>query len=176
MVNDDLLKPDLLKLDLLKLSAELGVALKSRGWMLALAESCTGGGISECVTSTAGSSTWFDCGFVTYSNTAKQEMLGVSALTLKTHGAVSEHTALEMALGALKHSHANVAIAVTGIAGPDGGSAEKPVGTVCFAWATSEGLTEDATLHFAGNREQVRLQAIKTALEGLIQLTLSTDL
>ncbi|HLD09083.1 MAG TPA: CinA family protein [Methylophilaceae bacterium] len=171
MANVDLLKPDLLKL-----SAKLGVALKSRGWMLALAESCTGGGVAECVTAISGSSTWFDRGFVAYSNTAKQEMLGVNPLTLKTHGAVSEHTALEMALGALKHSHANIAAAITGIAGPDGGSAEKPVGTVCFAWATSEGLTEDATLHFSGNREQVRLQAVKTTLEGLIQLTLTNDL
>jgi nicotinamide-nucleotide amidase len=166
MVNDDLLK----------LSAELGVALKSRGWMLALAESCTGGGAAECVTAIAGSSTWFDRGFVPYSSAAKQELLGVNTLTLKTHGEVSEHTALEMALGALKHSHANIAAAITGIAGPDGGSAEKPVGTVCFAWATSEGLTEDATLHFSGNREQVRLQSVKTALEGLIQLTLTNDL
>ncbi len=166
MVNDELLK----------LSMELGAALKSRGWMLALAESCTAGWVAECVTAVAGSSAWFDRGFIAYSNAAKQEMLGVNALTLKTHGAVSEHTALEMALGALKHSHANIAVAVTGIAGPDGGTPEKPVGTVCFAWATAGGLSEDATLHFAGDRQQVRLESVKTAIDGLLQLTLNTDL
>jgi nicotinamide-nucleotide amidase len=166
MVNDDLLK----------LSTEVGTALESNGLILALAESCTGGWIAECVTAVAGSSTWFDRGFVSYSNVAKQEMLGVSALTLKTHGAVSEHTALEMALGALKHSHANVAVAVTGIAGPDGGSAKKPVGTVCFAWATSKGLSENSTMHFEGSRGQVRLRSVRTALEGLLQLTLTNDL
>lgn len=162
--------------DLLKLSTEVGVALKSHGLLLALAESCTGGWLAECVTAVAGSSDWFDRGFVPYSNAAKQEMLGVSPLTLKTHGAVSEHTALEMALGALRHSHANIAIAITGIAGPDGGSAEKPVGTVCFAWATSKGLSEKSTMHFEGSRGQVRLRSVRTALEGLLQLTLTNDL
>jgi nicotinamide-nucleotide amidase len=166
MVNDDLLK----------LSVQLGSALKSRNWMLAMAESCTGGWVAECVTAVAGSSAWFDRGFVTYSNAAKQEMLGVHNLTLKTHGAVSEHTALEMALGALKHSHASVAGAITGIAGPDGGTIEKPVGMVCFAWATSAGHSESMTMRFSGNREQVRIQSVKTALEGLLQLTLNTDL
>lgn len=162
--------------DLLKLSTEVGVALKSHGLILALAESCTGGWLAECVTAVAGSSDWFDRGFIPYSNAAKQEMLGVSSNTLKTHGAVSEHTALEMALGALKHSHANVAIAITGIAGPDGGSDEKPVGTVCFAWVTSKGLSENSTMHFEGSRGQVRLRSVRTALEGLLQLTLTNDL
>jgi nicotinamide-nucleotide amidase len=162
--------------DLLKLSAQLGAALKTRSLVLALAESCTGGGVAEAVTAVAGSSAWFDRGFVTYSNAAKQEMLGVNSSTLKSHGAVSEHTALEMALGALKHSHGNIAAAVTGIAGPDGGSAEKPVGTVCFAWATSAGAAESATMQFVGDREQIRIQSVKTALEGLLQLTLNTDL
>ena len=162
--------------ELLTLAADLGAALKSRGWMLALAESCTGGWAAQTVTAIAGSSAWFDRGFITYSNAAKQEMLGVTSFTLETHGAVSERTALEMALGALKHSHANIAASITGIAGPDGGTAEKPVGTVCLAWATSAGLAKSTLLHFSGNREQVRQQSVKTALEGLLQLTLSTDL
>lgn len=162
--------------ELLKLAADLGAALKSRDWMLALAESCTGGWAAQTVTAIAGSSAWFDRGFITYSNAAKQEMLGVTSFTLETYGAVSEHTALEMALGALKHSHANIAASITGIAGPDGGSAEKPVGTVCLAWATPAGLVKSTLLHFSGNREQVRQQSVKAALEGLLQLTLSTDL
>lgn len=162
--------------DLLKLSTEVGAALESHGLVLALAESCTGGWLAECITAVAGSSAWFDRGFVSYSNAAKQEMLGVSVLTLKMHGAVSEHTALEMALGALKYSHANVAVAITGIAGPDGGSADKPVGTVCFAWVTSKGHSESSTVHFEGSRGQVRLRSVRTALEGLLQLTLSNDL
>lgn len=158
--------------DLLELAADLGKALKARGWTLTLAESCTGGWAAQAVTAIAGSSAWFDRGFVTYSNAAKQEMLGVTRFTLETHGAVSEHTALEMALGALKHSHANIAASITGIAGPDGGTAEKPVGTVCLAWATAEGLSESAILHFSGDREQVRQQSVKAALEGLLQLAL----
>lgn len=161
---------------LLKLSTELGTALKSRCWMLAVAESCTGGWVAEAVTAVAGSSAWFDRGFVTYSNVAKQEMLGVHNSTLKTHGPVSNHTATEMVLGALKHSHANIAAAITGIAGPDGGSKEKPVGTVCFAWATSAGFCESVTIRIPGDREQVRIQSVKTALEGLLRLTLNTDL
>ena len=123
-----------------------------------------------------GSSLWFDCGFVTYSNNAKQEQLGVAELTLELHGAVSEHTALEMALGALHQSHADITAAITGIAGPDGGTAEKPVGTVCFAWATAEGISESITLRFEGDREAVRRESVKTVLEGLLQLTLATDL
>jgi nicotinamide-nucleotide amidase len=162
--------------DLFDLSRALGVALKEKGWVLALAESCTGGWASECVTAVPGSSVWFDCGFVTYSNSAKQEQLGVSEQTLESHGAVSEHTALEMALGALHHSHADITAAITGIAGPDGGSEEKPVGTVCFAWATAEGVSESITLHFDGDRELIRRQSVKTALEGVVQLTLATDL
>ena len=162
--------------DIFDLSRALGVSLKEKGWVLTLAESCTGGWASECVTAVPGSSTWFDCGFVTYSNSAKQEQLGVSELTLELHGAVSEHTALEMALGALHRSQADITAAITGIAGPDGGSAEKPVGTVCFAWATAEGISESVTLQFSGDREAVRRESVKTVLEGLLQLTLATDL
>ena len=162
--------------ELLKLCAELGAALKSRGWTLALAESCTGGWVAQSVTAIAGSSAWFDRGFVTYSNAAKIEMLGVAENTLNRHGAVSEQTAREMALGALEHSYANIATAITGIAGPDGGSQEKPVGTVCFAWATTGGHLKTVTRHLAGDREEVRRMSVKTALEVLLQLTLSSDL
>ena len=162
--------------DLLKLSAELGTALKSRGWALALAESCTGGWAAQTVTAVAGSSAWFERGFVTYSNAAKIEMLGVTENTLNRHGAVSEQTAREMALGALKHSHASIAAAITGIAGPDGGTQEKPVGTVCFAWATANGYIKTVTRHLSGGREEVRRVSVKTALEVLLQLTLSSDL
>ena len=161
---------------LLTITKQLGEALQTRRWKLALAESCTGGLAAATVTEIPGSSGWFDCGFVTYSNAAKQEMLGVSSQTLNLHGAVSEHTAMEMAREALKRSHANIAAAITGIAGPDGGSAEKPVGMVCFAWVDSDGISESATLQFEGNRQAVRYQSVKTVLEGLLQLTLSTDL
>ncbi|HZV98341.1 MAG TPA: nicotinamide-nucleotide amidohydrolase family protein [Methylophilaceae bacterium] len=162
--------------DLLKLAFQLGEALKSKGGVLSLAESCTGGWTAACITAVPGSSAWFDRGFVTYSNASKQEILGVSADTLATHGAVSEQTAYEMALGAMKNSHANIAASITGIAGPDGGSAEKPVGMVCFTWITANGYTDSMTRHFSGDREEVRLQSVKTMLEGLLQLTLTTDL
>ena len=156
--------------DLLKLSAELGTALKSRGWALALAESCTGGWAAQTVTAVAGSSAWFERGFVTYSNAAKIEMLGVTENTLNRHGAVSEQTAREMALGALKHSHASIAAAITGIAGPDGGTQEKPVGTICFAWATANGYIKTVTRHLSGDREEVRRVSVKIALQGLIDI------
>ncbi len=115
--------------------AILGAALKAHGFKLAIAESCTGGMVSQAITSVAGSSAWFDCSFVTYSNHAKIQMLGVLPQTLAQFGAVSEEVAVEMALGALKHSDAHIAGSITGIVGPDGGTAQKPVGTVCFAWA-----------------------------------------
>ncbi|CAG0953646.1 nicotinamide-nucleotide amidase [Methylophilaceae bacterium] len=162
--------------ELLKLSAELGVALKQRGWMLALAESCTGGMAAQYITAIAGSSAWFDAGFVTYSNQAKTRMLGIEADIIKTAGAVSEQTAIQMARGALAHSNAHIAAAITGIAGPDGGSAEKPVGTVCFAWATADGGIASTTGHFSGNREAVRRQSVKTVFERLLSLTLPPDL
>jgi nicotinamide-nucleotide amidase len=155
---------------LLSLAQELGTALKTRGWMLALAESCTGGLTSGVITEIAGSSAWFDCSFVTYSNAAKMDMLGVSANTLNTHGAVSIETAQEMALGALKHSHAQITAAITGIAGPDGGNVDKPVGTVCFAWTGINLPLITCTKHFAGSRQEIREQAVKTAIEGLINI------
>lgn len=152
----------------LKLSQELGAALKARGFMLALAESCTGGMVAQAVTSVAGSSAWFDRSFVTYSNAAKIEMLGVSPQTLERFGAVSEQTAREMTEGALKHSQAHIAGSITGIAGPDGGSIEKPIGTVCFAWIGVNMPVTTTTANFLGNREQIRQQATLTMMAGLV--------
>ncbi len=147
----------------------VGAKLKARGQMLASAESCTGGWVAQAVTAISGSSEWFDRGFVTYSNAAKQEMLGVAATTLERHGAVSEETAREMASGAIAHSHAQVAVAITGVAGPTGGSAEKPVGMVCFAWATQDALSAE-TCHFAGDRNAVRRQSVIRALQGVLEV------
>lgn len=155
---------------LLKLSTELGAALQKKQWSLVLAESCTGGWASQVVTMCKGSSSHFERGFVTYSNLSKTEMLGVSEKTLETFGAVSEETAREMASGALSHSNAQIAAAITGIAGPDGGTPDKPVGTVCFAWATIEGVLKSETRHFNGDREAVRRQSVQTALEGVSSL------
>lgn len=146
-----------------------------RGWMLALAESCTGGGVAEEVTSIPGSSAWFDRGFVTYSNAAKREMLGVSPDTLATYGAVSEQTVSEMAKNAITHSQAQVSAAISGIAGPDGGTPEKPVGTVCFAWVVADKLVTE-TMHFKGGRQAVRQESVRHALQGILQLTLTHDL
>ena len=151
------------------LAADLGARLQARGDWLVTAESCTGGWVAQAVTAIAGSSAWFDRGFVTYSNAAKQDMLGVPAITLARHGAVSEQTARAMAQGALGHGHGTWAVAITGIAGPTGGSPEKPVGTVCFAWARKEGGCEAQTCHFAGDREAVRSQSARHALAGLLE-------
>lgn len=147
----------------------LGAALKARGYKLALAESCTGGMVAQAVTSVAGSSAWFDRGFVTYSNQSKIEMLAILPEILEKFGAVSEQTAKEMALGALKHSQAHIAGSITGIAGPDGGSADKPVGTVCFAWATLNQPVSASTQHFTGNREEIRQQAAAFLMQQLMQ-------
>ena len=151
------------------LAGRVGAALLADRLALATAESCTGGWVSQCLTAIAGSSEWFERGFVTYSNAAKQEMLGVSEATLAAHGAVSQPVAVAMAEGALRHSHADWAVAVTGIAGPTGGSAEKPVGTVCFAWAVRDGATTTETRHFAGDREAVRAQSVACALAVLLE-------
>jgi nicotinamide-nucleotide amidase len=148
-----------------QLAADVGAALKAKGWMLATAESCTGGGIGEAITRIAGSSHWFDRGFISYSNHAKQEMLGVSPQTILQFGAVSEETAREMVRGALEHSRANIAVSVTGIAGPDGGSPLKPVGTVCFAWMVKDSLPLAKTFHFDGSRDEVRRLTIEQALK-----------
>ena len=152
-----------------ELATALGAALKAHGLMLALAESCTGGMVAQVVTSVAGSSAWLDRGFVTYSNAAKIEMLGVSAQTLENFGAVSEEVAAEMALGALKNSHAQIAASITGIAGPDGGSKTKPVGTVCFAWSSFNLSTSTITRCFEGNRDNIRQQATTFLMRQLIE-------
>ena len=144
-------------------------AVRAKGWMLATAESCTGGWIAKLCTDLAGSSAWFERGFVTYSNAAKQDMLGVQATTLAQYGAVSESVTAEMAAGALQHSRAQVAVSVGGIAGPGGGTATKPVGTVCFGWAVQGGEVRTATRTFEGDREAVRYQAVQYALSGVLQ-------
>lgn len=152
------------------LASKLGHALREQGRRLALAESCTGGWIAKVATDIAGSSAWFERGFVTYSNEAKQEMLGVPAAALLRHGAVSEPVVRAMAEGALLHSHADVAVAVSGIAGPDGGSEEKPVGTVWFAWACRGQPTRTERKQLVGDREEVRRQSVAAALAGLLKL------
>jgi len=151
------------------LATLVGAKLRAKGLMLTTAESCTGGWVAQAVTSVSGSSEWFDRGFVTYSNEAKVEMLGVRPETLAAHGAVSEPTAREMAAGALEHSAAGAAVAVTGVAGPTGGSAEKPVGMVCFAWVLRGGEPESETRYLEGDREAVRRQSVIHCLQGLIQ-------
>ncbi|SMF11167.1 nicotinamide-nucleotide amidase [Pseudogulbenkiania subflava] len=152
------------------LARQLGELLLDRGERLTLAESCTAGRIAGAVTDIAGSSAWFGYGFVTYSNEAKQQMLGVRAETLAEDGAVSERTVREMAAGALQRSGADWAVAVSGIAGPAGGSAAKPVGTVWFALAGCQGAAEAFACHFSGDRLEVRRQTVETALTRLIQL------
>ncbi|HXI36700.1 MAG TPA: CinA family protein [Burkholderiales bacterium] len=151
------------------LARKLGRLLKRRRQMLVTAESCTGGWAAQAVTAIAGSSAWFERGFVTYSNEAKQELLGVSKRTLKKFGAVSEETAREMARGALRRSRGSIALAVTGVAGPGGGSRTKPVGMVCFAWARGRSVWSE-TLRLKGNRDAVRRQSVVRALRGVLKL------
>lgn len=151
------------------LAEALGNALRAKHALLVTAESCTGGWVAQAVTAIAGSSGWFERGFVTYSNDAKRELLGVRRETLERYGAVSEETAREMALGALASSRGTLALAITGIAGPGGGSPGKPVGTVCFAWAARGGQARSETRHFAGDREAVRRQSAERALQGALE-------
>ena len=152
------------------LAAQLGGLLKAHGLMLATAESCTGGGVAEAITAVAGSSGWFERGFVTYSNLSKQQMLGVSEATLAQYGAVSEAAVREMVSGALTHSAAGIALSVSGIAGPDGGTPDKPVGTVWFAWGIKNSAVHAQRHQFAGNRAEVRSHAVRIALQGLMDL------
>ena len=156
--------------DLETLAEQVGAALQSRGLMLASAESCTGGWVGAAVTAIAGSSHWYERGFITYTNESKQEMLGVAVDTLAEYGAVSEPTVREMAAGALKHSHADVALAISGIAGPGGATLDKPVGTVCVAWALRSGATRAQSFHFDGDRSAVRRQAVCAALRGVLEI------
>ena len=150
------------------LASRLGLALKNQGLVLATAESCTGGGICEAVTRIPGSSAWFDRGFVTYSYESKADMLGVRRETLLDHGAVSEEVARQMVEGAIARSRSQVAVAVTGIAGPDGGQPDKPVGTVWFAWKFPKKLIISEVCHFSGDRESVRRQTVSHALNKLL--------
>ena len=150
-------------------TAFLADILQKRGWLMATAESCTGGMIAAACTDLAGSSNWFERGFVTYSNAAKTELLGVDPVLIDTHGAVSEPVARAMAQGALDRSHAQAAVAVTGVAGPGGGSADKPVGTVWFGWATPAGVTSEVR-HFGGDRAAVRQATAAHALARLADL------
>jgi nicotinamide-nucleotide amidase len=153
--------------ELFKLAEKLGQRLQVNGKKMATAESCTGGGIAQAITEVPGSSVWFDRGFVTYSNSAKVQMLGVSPQTLEKWGAVSAETATEMAEGALTHSDADVAVAVTGIAGPEGGTSEKPVGTIFIAWADKNGKSKVVKIQFAGNRQEIRAQTVERAMGGM---------
>jgi nicotinamide-nucleotide amidase len=151
------------------LAQQVGAALKEHGMTLVTAESCTGGGVAQAVTMISGSSDWFDRGFVTYSNTAKEEMLGVAPDTLEQHGAVSEQTVREMVDGALQYSRAQVAVSVSGIAGPTGGTPEKPVGMVWFAWGTNNSV--QAVCHqFTGDRDAVRAKSVQIALQGVLNV------
>lgn len=154
--------------DLYALAREVGAALARAGLMLTTAESCTGGWVAQCITDVPGSSGWFDRGFVTYSNEAKCESLGVDHEIIEMHGAVSEATVRAMAAGALRHSRAQVAIAVSGIAGPSGGTPDKPVGTIWFAWQRfgQDGHVRQAC--FEGDRRRVRRQAVAMALRGVL--------
>lgn len=152
---------------LIDLITDISVILKKEQKLLVTAESCTGGLISSSITDIAGSSAWFERGFVTYSNVSKHEMLGVPIALIEQYGAVSEEVAYAMATGALKHSKGSVAVAVTGIAGPDGGSVAKPVGTVCFGWAIKGKATDVLRVQLSGSRQDIRMAACLHALVGV---------
>lgn len=156
--------------NLYQLAQQVGQALKARNLMMATAESCTGGGIAHAITMVPGSSEWFERGFVTYTYVSKREMLGVRDDTLAQHGAVSEATVREMVNGSLAGSHAQVGVAVSGTAGPSGGTPEKPVGTICFAWAKKGEGCRSETRRFSGDREAVRSQSVEHALRGVLHL------
>ncbi len=152
----------------------VGHEIRNGGRVLAIAESCTGGWMAKLCTDLPGSSDWFERAFVCYSNASKQEMLGVGAAALARHGAVSEKVVSEMASGALDKSDANIAVAVSGVAGPDGGTPEKPVGTVCFAWADSNGGLTTETCHFNGDRDDIRRNAVGHGFRGIVEHLLRT--
>lgn len=157
--------------DLRRLADRLGQAASARHDSVVAAESCTGGWIGKALTEVAGCSAWFDCSLVAYSYEAKQALLGVNPHTLEQHGAVSRETAVEMVSGALVHSGGTIAVAVTGIAGPGGGTADKPVGTVWIAWKRRGGYPQAEVFHFDGDREAVRRATVAAALQGLIDLS-----
>lgn len=154
--------------DIIELAKRTGQTLQAKNLLLATAESCTGGGVAQAITEIAGSSEWFDCGFIAYSNASKTEMLEVSAALIAQHGTVSEEVAAAMATGALANSNAHVSLATTGIAGPGGAVPGKPVGTVCFAWAKGDNVHTER-LVFTGDRHAVREQTVAHALQGLLR-------
>lgn len=154
--------------DMSALATSTGQALHQHGLVLATAESCTGGGVSAAITDIAGSTNWFDCGFVVYSNASKTELLDVPDALIAQFGSVSEEVAGAMASGALRNSNANIALSTTGIAGPTGAVPGKPVGTVCFGWATKNGVHTER-LVFTGDRQAVREQSVRHALQGLLR-------
>lgn len=162
---------DVKDLTILQLASELGANLERLGWRLASAESCTGGGIAAAVTEVAGSSSWFEYGFVTYANSAKIALLSVDPATLAAEGAVSEAVVRQMVEGALSVSGADLAVSVSGIAGPGGGSHDKPVGTVWLAWGSLKGGLEAHCYYFTGDRAQIRRQAVVVALRELVRVT-----
>ena len=168
-MSNSLLKQELDAPGLIALTADLSDILQKSGWRMATAESCTGGMIAAACTDLPGSSAWFDRGFVTYSNEAKTDMLSVPAELIGRHGAVSEEVACAMAQGAVAGSRAQATVAVTGVAGPGGGSAEKPVGTVWMAWATPAGVVSERC-HFDGDRTAVRQATVQRALQRLVEL------
>ena len=155
--------------DIFELATQVGHALQQKGLMLSTAESCTGGGVAQAITEIAGSTGWFDCGFVSYSNASKTEMLDVSAALIAQLGTVSEEVAAAMVAGALANSNAHVALSTTGIAGPSGAVPGKPVGTVCFGWGDGNAIHTER-LVFIGNRQSVREQTVIHALQGLLRL------
>lgn len=151
------------------LARQVGMALRRKKLFLTTAESCTGGLLATTITDIPGSSTYFDCGFITYSNQSKHTLLSVKNSSLKKHGAVSENVAKEMAKGALKLSNADLAIAITGIAGPSGATKNKPIGTVCFAFAYPKKPIKTTTVYFQGNRKSIKTKAVKFALSNLLE-------
>ncbi|MCC6203286.1 MAG: nicotinamide-nucleotide amidohydrolase family protein [Gammaproteobacteria bacterium] len=154
--------------EILALARRLGAAMTARGWKLVTAESCTGGWVSAAVTAIPGSSDWFDRGYVVYSYAAKEDLLGVAAESIRRHGAVSDIVVGEMLTGALRGSGAQLGVAISGIAGPTGGSPKRPVGTVCFAFGGSDGERVVETCLFDGDRQAIRRQAVMHALAGLL--------
>ena len=156
--------------ELESLSAELGVLLNRKNYFFTTAESCTGGWVGQSLTSVPGSSSWYGCGFITYSNIAKRKILDVSKDTLISHGAVSQEVVEEMVNGALKKSKANLGVAISGIAGPGGGTTERPVGTVCLAWKLNDLPASSVTEVFEGSREEVRFKSVSKALKEAINL------
>ena len=156
--------------DLENLSSQLGALLLENKMYFTCAESCTGGLLSQSIVSVAGSSAWFGCSFITYSNSSKHKILGVTKESLKSFGAVSEEVVGEMVTGALSESRANLGVAISGIAGPGGGTDKMPVGTVCIAWKLNEGAEIKETFLFEGNRNEVRYRTVLKALEGAINL------